>query len=197
MPKAALPPKIWRRRDSGNATVQQLSYSTFVEFHLGGVALHDIMDHRAYRKGLAATTSLLSAATRQRGASHVFLQKRNASSHLPTIAQTSFWKSLIPKPLRREKLPPDAAALRKSNRRSKEWNPATFYIIIFLLIGSMSVQSIALRKDFEAFKRQSDVRIGLLKEVIGRVQKGEKVDVEKVLGTGDPQREEEWAEGMQ
>jgi len=158
--------------------------------------LHSIMDHRVYRNSLSAATSVLRTATRQRGAAHLFLQTRRASSHLPTIAQTSFWRSLIPKPLRRENLPPDAAALRKSSKKSKGWNPATFYIIIFLLIGSMSVQSIALRKDFEAFTRQSDVRIGLLKEVIERVQKGENVDVEKILGTGDPQREEEWAEGM-
>ncbi|CAK7197430.1 hypothetical protein SEUCBS139899_000077 [Sporothrix eucalyptigena] len=120
------------------------------------------------------------------------LQQRSYSS-LPTIAQSSFWKSLIPKPLRRNKdgsLP--VANAVSSARKAKEWNPATFYIFIFLFIGSMSIQMIALKKDFDTFMRQSDVKIGLLREVIERVQKGEKVDVERVLGTGDPAKEAEW-----
>lgn len=56
----------------------------------------------------------------------------------------------------------------------------------------MSIQQIALKKSFETFTRQSDVRIGLLREVIEKLQKGEEVDVEKVLGTGDAQKEGEW-----
>jgi hypothetical protein len=54
---------------------------------------------------------------------------------------------------------------------------------------------ITLKRDFATFVRQSDVRIGLLREVVEKLQKGEKVDVEKVLGTGDPEREQEWEEG--
>lgn len=34
----------------------------------------------------------------------------------------------------------------------------------------------------------------MLREVIERVQSGEEVDVEKVLGTGDEKAEQEWAE---
>jgi hypothetical protein len=79
--------------------------------------------------------------------------------------------------------------------KSKDWNPATFYIVIFLLIGSMSIQMIALKKEFATFMRQSDVRIGLLREVIEKIQKGEKVDVERVLGTGDAEQEQHWDEG--
>jgi hypothetical protein len=45
--------------------------------------------------------------------------------------------------------------------------------------------------------RQSDVRIGLLREVVEKLQRGEKVDVEKVLGTGDKEKELEWEEGQQ
>jgi len=112
------------------------------------------------------------------------------ASSLPTVAQQSFWKSLIPKPLRREKLAPDAAALRK--RKSKDWNPATFYIIIFLLIGSMSIHMIALKRDFATFMRQSDVKIGQLRDIVERIQKGEDVDVERALGTGIPEKELEW-----
>lgn len=100
---------------------------------------------------------------------------------------------MIPKPLRSKNRVTDPSAPQKV--KSKEWNPATFFIIIFLLIGSMSIQMISLRKNFEAFMRRSDVRIGLLREVVEKIQNGENVDVEKVLGAGDPEREAEWEEG--
>jgi len=54
---------------------------------------------------------------------------------------------------------------------------------------------IALRNDFAAYSRRADARIGLLKEIIERIQKGEEVDVEGLLGTGDAVREQEWEEG--
>ncbi|EPE03156.1 hypothetical protein F503_01492 [Ophiostoma piceae UAMH 11346] len=77
-------------------------------------------------------------------------------------------------------------------RTAKEWNPATFYIFFFLFVGSMAIQMITLKKDFNTFMRQSEVKIGLLKEVVERIQKGETVDVERILGTGDPRQEAEW-----
>lgn len=55
---------------------------------------------------------------------------------------------------------------------------------------------IALRKDFENFSRKADAKIALLREVIDRVQRGEEVDVEGLLGTGDPEKEKEWEEGL-
>lgn len=117
------------------------------------------------------------------------------SSSLPTVAQPAFWKSLVPKPFRREeRLPDDPMIQRVRPRRSREWNPATFYIVIFLLIGSMAINMISLRQGFETFMRQTDVRIGLLKEVVERIQRGEKVDVEQALGTGNPEKEQEWAD---
>ncbi|TLS23345.1 uncharacterized protein PpBr36_06737 [Pyricularia pennisetigena] len=103
-----------------------------------------------------------------------------------TVFSTEFWKNLIPKPFRSN----NRMKLRKT--KSKDWNPATFYIVIFLFIGSMSIQMIALRRNFENFMRQSDVRIGLLREVVEKLQKGEKVDVERALGAGDQQKEQEW-----
>ena len=54
---------------------------------------------------------------------------------------------------------------------------------------------ISLRNDFVSFSRKADARIRLLKEVIERVQKGENVDVEGLLGTGDEDKEKEWEEG--
>ncbi|KAK0668627.1 hypothetical protein QBC41DRAFT_356397 [Cercophora samala] len=110
-----------------------------------------------------------------------------------TVTEPTFWRSLIPKPLRKE----DHHSQMTNKKRlppQKEWNPATFFICIFLFIGSMSIQMIALRKDHEAFSRQSDARIGLLREVVEKLQNGQDVDVEKVLGTGDPEREKEWDE---
>ncbi|KAK3898120.1 hypothetical protein C8A05DRAFT_38301 [Staphylotrichum tortipilum] len=111
---------------------------------------------------------------------------------LSSVADTSFWRSLLPKPLRS----PSYAAARpgKKAKVQKGWNPATFFIFIFLLIGSMAIQMISLKKNFATFVRQSDVRIGLLREVVEKLQRGEEVDVEKVLGTGDPEKELAWEE---
>lgn len=53
---------------------------------------------------------------------------------------------------------------------------------------------IALNKDFYTFMRRAEVRIGLLREVVEKLQRGEEVDVEKALGTGDAEREMEWEE---
>lgn len=55
---------------------------------------------------------------------------------------------------------------------------------------------IALRNDFLAFSRKTDAKIGLLREVLERIQKGEEVDVKGLLGTGDAQQESEWEEGQ-
>lgn len=54
---------------------------------------------------------------------------------------------------------------------------------------------ISLRNDFRSFSRKSEAKISLLKEVIERVQSGEDVDVEGLLGTGDEEKEREWEEG--
>lgn len=89
--------------------------------------------------------------------------------------------------------------LRKGRSRkpgqSKEWNPATFYIVMFTLIGSQAIRMLTLKNNYAAYRRTTDAKIELLKEVIGRVQNGEKVDVEKLLGTGDEAKEKEWEEG--
>jgi hypothetical protein len=39
---------------------------------------------------------------------------------------------------------------------------------------------------------RADAKIGLLREVVERVQRGEDVDVERLLGTGDVGQEAEW-----
>jgi len=95
---------------------------------------------------------------------------------------------MIPKPLRRR------TGLKVKKAKSKEWNAATFFIVIMLLIGSMSIQMIALRNEFAAYIRRADAKIDLLREVIQKVQNGEEVDVEGLLGTGDAEKEKEWEE---
>ena len=111
------------------------------------------------------------------------------TDRLPRVAQPSIWTSIIPKAFRTWEKPKVSSP--KSQKR-KEWNPATFYICIFLLIGSNAITLLALRMEYAVFSRKADQKIALLKEVLERVQKGENVDVEKVLGTGDEVKEQEW-----
>ncbi|RAL59741.1 hypothetical protein DID88_000371 [Monilinia fructigena] len=108
-----------------------------------------------------------------------------------SITQPSFWANMIPKPLRKSE-----RAVSKEPK-SKDWNPATFFIWIFLLIGSMSIQMIALRNEHAAFSRRADAKIGVLKEIIQRIRNGEKPDVEALLGVGDREQEREWEEVLQ
>lgn len=119
------------------------------------------------------------------------------SSAVPRLASPSIWASVIPKAFRQPDDPISVAERQKKKaaRKSKDWNPATFFIIMALLIGSNAIQMIALKNQTRNFSRKAEAKIALLKEVIERVHKGEDVDVEGLLGTGDPEREREWDEG--
>lgn len=143
------------------------------------------------QRGSRALNAILSPVhsttlTRQYGG----IRQINYGPGPQTVFSTEFWKNLVPKPLRSD------SPMKMRKTKSKDWNPATFYIVIFLFIGSISIQMIAMRRNFENFMRQSDVRIGLLREVVEKLQKGETVDVEKALGAGDQQKEHEWEDGM-
>jgi hypothetical protein len=142
------------------------------------------------RRILLAPPTLRSSLVASLRSSPPNLVRQYATS--PSVLQRSFWLDMIPKPLRRS----SPSTVVKKNIKKKEWNPATFYIVIFLFIGSMAIQMIALRNEHAAFTRRADAKIGLLKEIIERVKNGEDVDVEGLLGTGDAQREKEWEEGM-
>lgn len=114
---------------------------------------------------------------------------RFSSTGPATVADAAFWRSLIPKPLRKEN------RNKSKGGKSKEWNPATFFIIMFLVIGSMSIQMIALRHESERYNRQSTVRIGQLREALRKIQNGEEVDVDKLLRSVDQvQRDAAWEE---
>ncbi|KKK18083.1 hypothetical protein ARAM_005795, partial [Aspergillus rambellii] len=119
--------------------------------------------------------------------------KSNPRRALPKLAQTSLWASILPKFLRtRNPAPPKNTSTATAT--SKEWNPASFYIIIFILIGSQAIRMIALKNEYAAYTRSTDAKIRLLREVIEKVRAGEKVDVEKLLGTGEEAKEREWDE---
>ncbi|KAI2630900.1 hypothetical protein GGR54DRAFT_175890 [Hypoxylon sp. NC1633] len=149
------------------------------------------MDRLVWRKALNSAAPIRPTVLRALCVNpHQF--PRHASS-VPTIAQPSFWKNMIPKPFRRRSEPTVDWGVPKKPK-SKEWNPATFYLIIFLFIGSMSIQMIALKRDFDTFMRRSEVQIGLLREVVEKLQRGEDVDVGKTLGAGDAEKELEWEE---
>ena len=119
-----------------------------------------------------------------------FLPRHGSSTSIPSAFRPSFWYSLLPKFLRRTepKTPQEI--------KSKEWNPATFYIIIFMLIGSQSIRMIGLRNEFRNFSSKSEAKLEVLREVIERLKRGENVDVERLLGTGDAAKEREWEDGI-
>ncbi|KAG9694092.1 hypothetical protein KCU95_g13587, partial [Aureobasidium melanogenum] len=115
---------------------------------------------------------------------------------VPRVA--SVWQSVIPKAFRKPDDPVSVAERKKAQAmKSKDWNPATFFIVIALLIGSNAIQMIALRNERQGFTRKTEAKIALLRETIDRVHRGEDVDVERILGTGDPEKEKEWEEVMQ
>lgn len=156
------------------------------------------MNNVLHRRALVAPASLRPYLLQgPRKGQLAIARCRAVSSVAPKVARPSFWQSVIPKFLRPSPIDDDPFFTQsRKPKRSKEWNPATFFVVIFLLIGSMSIQMIALKKEFATFTRRSDVRIGLLREVVERLQKGEEVDVEKALGTGIPEKEADWDEGL-
>ncbi|KAI9735300.1 MAG: hypothetical protein M1818_006494 [Claussenomyces sp. TS43310] len=150
-----------------------------------------MLERNVLRRVLLAPSSLRSSIVPAIRSDLRFQLSSRYSTSLPSVTKPSFWTSLVPKPLRRGASPAGAKIKKQQN---KEWNPATFFIVIFLLIGSMSIQMIALRNEYDTFTRRAEARISLLKEIIDRVQRGEEVDVEGLLGTGDSKKEEEWEE---
>ena len=115
----------------------------------------------------------------------------SSTENLPRVAQPSVWHSIVPKAFRS----PKTSQVPVKHQRGKDWNPATFFICIFLLIGSNAIQMLTLKNEYSTFSRKADSKIKLLKEVFDRVQRGENVDVEKILGTGNEEQEQEWRDG--
>ena len=117
------------------------------------------------------------------------LIRHSSSEHLPKLAQPSIWYSIIPRSLR----------IREKSRlpvEKKPPNPASYFIWISLFIGSQAVRIIGVQNEYNTFMRKAEIKIAKLREVIEKLHKGEEVDVEKVLGTGDETQELEWEEAM-
>jgi hypothetical protein len=123
------------------------------------------------------------------------LYSRYSLHHRDSFIATepTIWDSLVPKFLRTRRNKDNPSVEKRL--RSKEWNPYTFFIIIFLLIGSNSINLIALRRDLLNYSRMADTKLAALNEAIERVHRGEDVDVKQLLGTEDPKEEKEWEEG--
>ncbi|PGH09347.1 hypothetical protein GX51_00790 [Blastomyces parvus] len=109
---------------------------------------------------------------------------------VPKILEPSMWTSMVPKFLRSG----NRRGTEAASRKPRAPNPATFYAIIFTLIGSQAIRMIMLRNEYANYTRSADAKIRLLREVIERIQKGEDVDVKRLLGTGDEAKEREWEE---
>ncbi|KAF2462595.1 uncharacterized protein BDR25DRAFT_308219 [Lindgomyces ingoldianus] len=109
-----------------------------------------------------------------------------STESLPRVAQPTFWSSLIPRFPRNHSV--------HSPPKSKQRNPATPYIVLSMLVGSQAIQTLWLKRDMDHFARRAEAKLGVLREVVERVQRGEDVDVEKVLGTGVEGEERAWQE---
>ncbi|KLJ07564.1 hypothetical protein EMPG_16954 [Blastomyces silverae] len=109
-----------------------------------------------------------------------------AGRAVPKILEPSMWTSMIPKFLRRG----NRRGAETTPRKSRAPNTATFYAIIFTLIGSQAIRMIMLRNEYANETRSADAKIRLLKEVIERIQKGEDVDVKRLLVLKEIEQEE-------
>lgn len=113
-----------------------------------------------------------------------------AAPHLPRILQPELWETIIPSSIR------STARQVFAKRQTKKTNPATYFIWIYILIGSQAIRIIQTKREFAEFSRKSDLQIEKLREVIRKLQAGEEVDVEKALGTGVPEEEQAWEDAL-
>src|ERR1700733_8134754 len=90
----------------------------------------------------------------------------SSSEHLPKLAQPSIWQSIIPKFLRtRDK--------RQLPTEKKPPNPASYFIWIYLFIGSQAIRIIGVQNEYKTFMRKAEVKIAKLREGIEKLQRGE------------------------
>lgn len=97
---------------------------------------------------------------------------------------------MVPKFLRRDWRDAQPGAPKR-----KGWNPATYFIVMFILVGSQALRMVQIKNDHANFVRSTEAKIRVLKEVIERLQRGEDFDIKKMLGTGNEAAEREWEEG--
>jgi hypothetical protein len=68
--------------------------------------------------------------------------------------------------------------------------------VLGILVGSNAINILALRREMLNFSRKTEAKLAILRDVLKRVKDGEDVDVEKLLGTGNPDQEKEWEDVM-
>lgn len=125
-----------------------------------------------------------------RGGYHNPLTLPNANKYTPRILSPELWSVIIPQGIRE--------GVRKVvNDSGKKVNPATYFIWIYILIGSQAIRILQLKIEARDYMRRAELQINKLREVVRRLQNGEQVDVEGILGTGIPDEEEAWDQALQ
>lgn len=71
-------------------------------------------------------------------------------------------------------------------------SPSIPFLVLWLLVGNQAMLVARVKSEHAVYVRRADTRIGLLNDVLKRLQRGEKVDVAAELGTGDPLQEQAW-----
>ena len=126
---------------------------------------------------------------------HAPVDRHNWSERLPILFRPSFWNTCYPNLSQYVRNRWSGKYKKKNVAKKKEWNPATFFFWMAIFIGSNSINLLLLKTEWDIFSRKADAKLAVLKEVIEKLQRGEEVDVEKALGTGDEIQEREWTEG--
>lgn len=136
------------------------------------------------RKMQLPTSPLVSRLLQPRPTARRFESTMSDRAHVPRIAQPSVWRNIIPKPFRR------GSAATQSGPKIR--NPANYFIWIYILIGSQAIRIMNVKTEARTGDRLADIKLRQLRDVIEKLERGEDVDVEKALGTGDETAEKEW-----
>ncbi|KAK7514660.1 hypothetical protein IWZ03DRAFT_221997 [Phyllosticta citriasiana] len=120
-----------------------------------------------------------------------------ATESFPRVVQPSLWHNLVPKPFRYGSRPLSSRLSRWERLRLIWRNPATIFIVFGLMMGSNAINLLLLRNSMADYSRKADAKIALLREVFEKVQKGEEVDVEGLLGTGSEESDRDWKEALE
>jgi hypothetical protein len=157
-----------------------IATATYITFNMTSL--------RVFKQSLGVCSQCVRQQTTQRRTFATSSFKQSGSSHLPRVANPSLWRSLVPKALRRD----GQNASDPTQPKSKAWNPATIFIVLGILVGSNAINILALRREMLNFSRKTEAKLAILRDVLKRVKDGEDVDVEKLLGTGNPDQEKDW-----
>jgi len=63
-----------------------------------------------------------------------------------------------------------------------------------MIFGSQAIHLLHIKQSYSEYLVWSKSKIGVLKDIIERIQNGDEVDLKKELGTGDQKSEASWDE---